>query len=422
MRILVIGATGLIGASVAIRLAERGHDVVRLSRATGPGGRGLDMATALSPGHWFAVLDAIEAVVNCAGVLQDSPREDARKVHAEGAAALFRACEEKGIRRVIHFSAIGVDRAQPSGFSETKRAGEDALMATSLDWVILRPSVVLGGPVFGASALIRGLAALPVLPSMPGTGLLQVVRLEDVAETVAFFVEPSAPAQVALELAGPEALEMDAIVARYRAWLGWRPARRMVLPGWFAALLYRLGDLAARLGWRPPVRSNARKEMTRGAVGDPAEWQRLTGISPTPLGAALAADPARVQEKWFAGLYLLKPLMLVVLAAFWLATAIISITIGYGRGVDLLLVAGLGALSAPLVIAGALADAVIGLLIAFRRSARWGLVGAIALSGFYIVAGSLLRPDLWAEPLGPFLKIFPIMVLHLVALAVLEER
>lgn len=74
------------------------------------------------------------------------------------------------MKRVIHFSAIGVNREQPSAFSSSKLAGDRALMARDLDWVILRPSVVVGWPVFGASALIRGLAALPVLPSMPGTG------------------------------------------------------------------------------------------------------------------------------------------------------------------------------------------------------------------------------------------------------------
>jgi hypothetical protein len=129
-----------------------------------------------------------------------------------------------------------------------------------------------------------------------------------------------------------------------------------------------------------------------------------------------------VQEKWFAGLYILKPLMFAVLSAFWLATAIISLTIGYELGVELMVVAGAGALAGPAVVAGALADFVIGALIAVRRTARWGLWAALALSGFYIVAGSILRPDLWAEPLGPFLKIFPIVVLHRVALAVLEER
>ncbi|RUZ16574.1 nucleoside-diphosphate sugar epimerase, partial [Mesorhizobium sp. M7A.F.Ca.US.007.01.2.1] len=50
------------------------------------------------------------------------------------------------------------------------------------------------------------------------------------------------------------------------------------------------------------------------------------------------------------------------------------------------------------------------------------MVPAIAVALFYAIAGTMLRPELWNEPLGPFLKILPILVLHFVALAVLEER
>ena len=425
MRVLVTGATGLIGASLCARLRADGHDAIPLSRhapRNGPPVVLLDMAQATSADDWTPHLRGIEAVVNCVGVLQDSPRENTSRVHHAGAAALFRACERAGIRRVIHFSAIGVEREQPSAFSVSKLAGDEALMALNLDWVILRPSVVLGRPVFGASALMRGLAALPVLPVMPDTKRLQVVRLEDVIATVMFFLTPSAPGRVVVELAGPEALGMEEIVGLYRAWLGWKPARRVALPPWAANLLYRMGDFAASLGWRPPVRSNAQREMTRGALGDPANWQRLTGIKPMPLGTALALEPASVQEKWFAGLYILKPALFTVLSAFWIATAFISVTVGYGLGVQLLAVAGVGSLSGPGVIAGALADLLIGLAIAWRPATRYGLWGALGLSTFYLVAGTFLRPDLWAEPLGPFLKIFPIIIVHLVALAVLEER
>jgi uncharacterized protein YbjT (DUF2867 family) len=425
MKVLVTGATGLIGTALSARLLTEGHEVVPVSRRPAPLMNRtviLDMEHATSPGAWLPHLSGVDAVINCAGVLQDSPREDTVKVHHLAADALFRDCEQSGVKRVIHFSAIGVDREQPSGFSSSKLAGDCALMASDLDWVILRPSVVLGRPVFGASALIRGLAALPMLPSMPGTAKLQAVRLEDVVETAVHFINPAAPSRLAVELAGPEALSMDEVVELHRRWLGWKPARRMKLPNWLAAMLYRLGDFAAALGWRPPLRSTAGREMKRGAMGDSALWKQATGIMPQSLRTALAAEPATVQEKWFAGLYILKPVIFVVLAAFWLATAIISVTIGYELGVELLVVAGVGALSGPLVVAGAFADLMIGLLIAWRRTTWWGLWGALALSGFYIAAGSILRPDLWAEPLGPFLKIFPIVVLHLVALAVLEER
>ena len=64
----------------------------------------------------------------------------------------------------------------------------------------------------------------------------------------------------------------------------------------------------------------------------------------------------------------------------------------------------------------------IGLGIAYRPTAKLALYGALALSLFYVVAGSILLPRLWAEPLGPLWKIWPILALNSVALAILDDR
>ena len=429
MHVLVTGATGFIGSAVCARLSSEGHHVVAVVRDKGSARLlaaermvQVDLAKATRPEDWAQHLQGIDAVVNCAGVLQDSPRESTQGVHVDGVAALFLACERAGVRRVIHFSAIGVDRGAVSEFSRTKLAGDEALMARDLDWIILRPAVVLGRSAFGASALFRGLAALPWLPLMPDTGPLQVVQLEDVLRTVSFLLQPSAPARQAIELAGPERLSMEEVVGRYRRWLGWRPARVSRLPGWASAALYRLGDIAGSLGWRPAMRTTAAKEITRGAVGDPAPWTALTGIEPQPLAAALRAEPASVQERWFAKLFFLKPVIFTILPAFWLLTGVISLTTGYREGVEVMLRTGAGPLSGPAVVAGAIADMLAGLAIAYRPTAKLGLWGAIALSLFYMVTGTILLPELWNEPLGPLLKIWPIFALHLVALAILKER
>ena len=281
MRLLLTGATGLIGSALLARLQADGHDVWAVTRARGSAARRLaparwlevDMAQALSPEAWAPRLDGVEAVVNCAGALQDSPADALGGVHVGGPAALFAACEAAGVRRVIHFSAMGADRGAVSSFSRSKAEGEAALQALDLDWVILRPSVVLGRAVYGASALVRGLAALPLMPKVPDAGPLQVVQLQDVVETVCFFLRPDAPRQVALEIAGPERLSFEDVVASYRQWLGYKPARPSP-GGVLMPLIYRLGDLAGLLGWRPPVRSNARREMVRGAVGDPVPGRR----------------------------------------------------------------------------------------------------------------------------------------------------
>jgi uncharacterized protein YbjT (DUF2867 family) len=430
LRVMVTGASGLIGSAITARLISAGHNVFGLARNvkeearrwTDAQWRTCDIARMTQSGLWVPYLDGVDAIVNCAGVLQDGPEDSTRGVHVDGIAALFAACEQTGVRRVVHFSAIGVDREAPTAFSRTKLEGDRRLMASDLDWIILRPSVVVGRPAYGGSALFRGLASLPVLPVMPNTGLLQVVQLDDVADTVLFFLAPGAPTRLALDLAGPEQLPFTEVVRKYRRWLGWSEPRIICLPAWVAGALYRLGDVAGRLGWRPPLRSTARREVVRGAVGDPREWSRLTGITPQSLSAALAREPASVQERWFAALYLLKPVLFSVLFVFWILSGLLSIGPGYQIGVALMSEGGAGSLSPFAVIAGSLVDLAIGIGIAIRRSAQFALYAALAISVFYVIAGTIILPRLWIDPLGPMVKIVPIMVLTLVALAICKDR
>src|SRR5690242_12268114 len=179
MRVLIVGATGLIGSAVAGRLAARGDAVVAVARHHGRPGAGLsgakqvtiDLARVFNAVDWLPHLRGIDAVVNCAGVLQDSPRDSIAGMQ-DGVTALFRACEQAGVRRVVHVSALGVERHAATAFARTKRAADEALMACDLDWVILRPSVVIGRPAYGGSALIRGLAAMPILPLVRDAGEL----------------------------------------------------------------------------------------------------------------------------------------------------------------------------------------------------------------------------------------------------------
>ena len=427
MKILLLGASGFIGSEVLARLLDDGHAVTAVARGHGRRAAGVqwlrvDIAAALEPGDWQQALDGAAAVINCAGALQDGPRDDLHGVHVHGINALYDACEARGVRRVVHVSAIGADRPAQSAFSATKGQAETALAARTLDWVILRPAVVVGRSAYGGSALLRGLSALPVLPRLPQTGRLQLVQLDDLVETIAFFIAEDAPARVAVDVASPEVFELDEVLLAFRRWLRLGEPRTLAVPPWLARLAYVAGDAAAVLGWRPPVRSTARLEFLRGAVGDPQPWLDLTGIRPLPFARALRREPASVQERWFARLYFLKPAAIVILAGYWIATGLISVGPGWESGLHYMRAAGLGAVAAPGVLAAALADIAIGAGIAFRRSARAALTVGLVLSGGYAITASLLLPQLWSDPLGPLLKIVPLMLLMLFTLAVLEGR
>jgi uncharacterized protein YbjT (DUF2867 family) len=429
MRILIIGGTGLVGSAITAHVRLKGYRVVVLTRelpaAFVPNGLSwvkADLAALTLPQEWLEHLHGIDAVVNCAGILQDAPGQNAHRVHSEAVKALVDACQTMGVRRLIHFSAVGVDRETASAFSRTKKEGDAFVASSDLEWIILRPSVVLGRAAYGGSAAFRGLAALPVLPVLPHSGPLQVVQLQDVVATVMFFLGKDAPSRLTLELVGPERLTLFAVVALYRQWLGWRPAKPVALSPWAAGILYRLGDTIGWLGWRPPLRSNAGLELRRGAIGDPGPWSEVTGIRPRQLAHALAAEPASVQERWFALLYFLKPTIIVVIALFWTMTGLLSLGPGYAIGVELMQEGGAGRLSGPSVIAGGFADLAVGVAMIFRRATKYALWAGIILAVFYALMATLLLPRLWIEPLGPLLKIWPIVLLMAVALAVLRDR
>lgn len=431
MRVLVTGAYGFIGSAVTARLLADDHEIAGVGRNVAHAARQqssvrwitLDIAKARNAEDWLPHLAGIDAVVNCAGALQDGAHDDIRAVHVDGTVALFAASEKAGVRRVIHLSAIGIDRETPTKFSETKLAADNDLQKRDLGWVILRPSVVYGRNAYGGSALLRAAAALPgFVPVFPDTADLQIVHLDDVAESVAFFLKDGAPTRVTLELAGPERLSLAQVVKSYRRWFGFADAPELRIPRWLAAIAFTSGDAISWLGWRPPVRSTAQKELMRGAVGDPSEWTRITGITPRSLDEALSREPASVQEKWFARLYLLKPLMIGGLALFWIVTGLISLGPGREAGAALLIHAGFTKYFAVTLIAGALLDMAVGLGIAVKKTARPALWLSILVSLFYLTLGGTLLPMLWFDPLGPLVKILPVLLASFAALAILDDR
>ena len=113
-----------------------------------------------------------------------------------------------------------------------------------------------------------------------------------------FFLRPDAPCRRTVEIAGPQRMTLAQIVASYRRWLGLPAAKLIRLPLFAASLGSRLGDAVSFLGWRPPLRTTALRQLSRALARDPAEWTRITGIAPTRLETALALGPASVQDRW----------------------------------------------------------------------------------------------------------------------------
>ncbi|MBB6352907.1 uncharacterized protein YbjT (DUF2867 family) [Aminobacter aganoensis] len=364
------------------------------------------------------MLKEIDAVVNCAGALQDGPRDNVAAVQFDAMSALYGAAAPS-LRIFVQVSARTDDVATDTPFFATKRRADAALRASGLPFAILRPAVVIGRTAHGGSALLRALAAFPVItPLVFGQSRMQFVSLDDVTDAVFDALSGDIAPGSDIDLASDQTLSLAEAVAVHRRWLGLTETRTVRLPGLFARLTAHIADLLGRLGWRSPLRSTA-LEVAAGGISGHA---RDSGRRLLTLAAALDLYPAGVQDLWFARLYLLKPAMFATLSLFWLLSGIIALLRFDVSAAHLVSAGATPTLAAIATVGTSLADIALGMGVAIRRHARAALIGMVTVSLGYLAAATVLAPSLWADPLGPLVKVLPSIALTLAALAILEER
>ena len=246
MHILITGSRGFIGRTFKQALERAGHTVlggVSPGRPPGPGECVMDFARDTRPEVWLPRLQGVEAVINTVGVLRDSRSRPIDAVHRDTPMALFSACAQAGVQRVVQISALGIEGSQ-TRYASTKRAADQHLLALAArpggpGAVVLRPSVVFGRGG-ASSAMFMGLARLPVavFPGPMLTARVQPVSVHDLAEAVVALLGPALDQRGIIECTGPAPLSLGELVASLRTQSGHRPAWVLRLPDALTALMY----------------------------------------------------------------------------------------------------------------------------------------------------------------------------------------
>lgn len=171
-RILLIGATGLIGRAVMDRCV--GYEPVRLAavsrrRVTLPEGARMEMFVAETE-HWAEIIDAMrpDAVVCALGTTwkkAGKSEEAFRAVDEKLVLEVARATKDAGVRQLILVSAAGANRQSRHLYMRVKGEVEEAVQKmrlTRLD--ILRPGLLRGRRMDDPRPLERlGMLASPLL-------------------------------------------------------------------------------------------------------------------------------------------------------------------------------------------------------------------------------------------------------------------
>jgi uncharacterized protein YbjT (DUF2867 family) len=159
MKILVLGATGATGRLIVGKAVAKGYEVVALVRskakAADLAGAELIEGDARDPAALTRAIAGCDAVVSSLGTAMSPFREVT--LLSTATRALVGVMEQQNIRRLVCITGLGAgDSRGHGGFFfdrlllplmlrkvyEDKDRQEDAIRASTLDWTIVRPTVL----------------------------------------------------------------------------------------------------------------------------------------------------------------------------------------------------------------------------------------------------------------------------------------
>jgi uncharacterized protein YbjT (DUF2867 family) len=288
VKVFVSGGTGFTGQRVVADLLERGHSVTCLVRETGRRevlaerdvaivvgdlGDREGLATALA-GH--------DALVNVASIGFG---------HGPGIVA---AAGAAGVSRAVFFSTTAIFTSLPAATRSVRLAAEAAVTGSSLDWTILRPTMIYGAPGDrNVERLLAAVARWPVLPSVGGGGrLIQPVLVDDLARVPGQVLDAPVTIRRSYSIPGREAVTFESFVRAAGAASG-RRVRLVPVP---PVLALAAASVLQRVMPNPKIR---REQVERLLEDKDFDWDAAEtdfGYDPAGVEEGLRLEVSRLRQ------------------------------------------------------------------------------------------------------------------------------
>jgi nucleoside-diphosphate-sugar epimerase len=146
MRIAVTGGTGFVGQTLVDLALAQGHEVTALARKPQAPRKGVawvqgDLA---DKGSLAQLVSDAEAVIHVAGVVNASDPARFAEGNVAGTLGLVEASVAAGAPRFVFVSSLSAREPDLSAYGESKARAEKLVMASGLDWTVVRPPAIYG--------------------------------------------------------------------------------------------------------------------------------------------------------------------------------------------------------------------------------------------------------------------------------------
>ena len=232
-RVLVVGASGALGGVIAARLVAGGasvrgmtRDAARLADLAAQGAEVVE-GDLLQPATLVTACEGVGQIVSTANSFSGVGANSPTRVDVPGYRNLLDAARRAGVRRIVHVSAVNIDRTSAVDFFRVKAEIDDVIRQSGVPFVLLRASAFLD--VWVGLVLAEVNAGRPARIFGDGRRVANYIAIDDVARFVARIVAAPEVTNQQVDIGGPSTLSQNELVDRIAEAIG-RPIARQHLP------------------------------------------------------------------------------------------------------------------------------------------------------------------------------------------------
>ena len=180
MTLALTGATGFVGSTLIEIAVEAGVGLKALTRRE---------QRAQASVEWVAgdlgnkealrrLVRGSEAVLHVAGVVNAPDPAGFEAGNVTGTLNLIEACQAEGVRRFVFVSSLSAREPELSAYGASKARAEKVVIASGLDWTIVRPPAIYGPRDTEMFEMFR-IARWGLMPMPPREGRMSVIHAAD---------------------------------------------------------------------------------------------------------------------------------------------------------------------------------------------------------------------------------------------------
>lgn len=208
--ILVTGGTGFVGSHLVKRLASERIQTRCLVRKTSDTQKLKELGIEVVYGDVLdkeslkKAVEDVETVIHLVGIIVEKRGATFEIIHTQGTRNLVVASKAAGVRRFIYISALGARENARSRYHKTKWEAEQAVINSRMEYVIFRPSIMIGIGGEFITMLTKIVRWAPIIPIVDGESKVQPIYVENTVDCIIkSLTDPKTTSRI-FEIAGPD--------------------------------------------------------------------------------------------------------------------------------------------------------------------------------------------------------------------------